>query len=87
MMINQNQQAGNNQAKERHCYTVEEVMEVLGVGRKTVYSLIRKKLFPLCASAVWAIAFPRKAFRPGCTRRSANDSLTAPGDRLKIWRL
>ncbi len=28
------------------CYTVNEIMVILGVGRKAVYSLIRQKAFP-----------------------------------------
>ena len=63
MMINQNQQAGNNQAKERHCYTVEEVMEVLGVGRKTVYSLIRKKAFPAVRIGGVGYRSPKESFQ------------------------
>ena len=31
---------------ERRCYTVDELTQILGVGRKAVYSLIRKKAFP-----------------------------------------
>ena len=31
---------------EKRCYTVEDLMGILGVGRKAVYSLIRKKAFP-----------------------------------------
>lgn len=30
---------------ENRCYTVEDLMEILGVGRKAVYSLLRSKQF------------------------------------------
>ena len=30
---------------EKRCYTVEDLMEILGVGRKAVYSLLRSKQF------------------------------------------
>ena len=30
---------------ENRCYTVEDLMAILGVGRKAVYSLLRSKQF------------------------------------------
>ena len=32
--------------EEKHCYTVSEIMSILNVGNKAIYSLIRKKAFP-----------------------------------------
>ena len=49
MDMMQFQQAVNmsqNIPQERRCYTVDELMKILGVGRKAVYSLIHQKAFP-----------------------------------------
>ena len=46
MQIQQNMNTARNIPQERRCYTVEELMEILGVGRKAVYSLIHRKVFP-----------------------------------------
>ena len=46
MQIQQNMNTTRNIPQERRCYTVEELMEILGVGRKAVYSLIHRKVFP-----------------------------------------
>lgn len=35
----------NGKKNEKRCYTVEDLMEILGVGRKAVYSLLRSKQF------------------------------------------
>ena len=32
-------------APERRCYTVEELQKILGIGRKTVYELLKKHSF------------------------------------------
>lgn len=35
----------NRKKDENRCYTVEDLMAILGVGRKAVYSLLRSKQF------------------------------------------
>ena len=47
---------------ERRCYTVEEVMEFLGVGRKAVYSLIHKKAFPAIRISNLGYRIPKESF-------------------------
>ena len=32
---------------EKRCYTVSDIMSILNVGRKSVYSLIHRKEFPV----------------------------------------
>ncbi len=47
---------------ERRCYTVEEVMKILGIGRKAVYALIRRKEFPaICIHSV-GYRIPKESF-------------------------
>lgn len=41
-MVIMNEDRKNN---ENRCYTVEDLMAILGVGRKAVYSLLRSKQF------------------------------------------
>ena len=43
------------------CYTVNEIMVILGVGRKAVYSLIRQKAFPSIQIGVYSL-IRQKAF-------------------------
>lgn len=47
---------------ERRCYTVDEVMEFLGVGRKAVYSLIHKKEFPAIRISNLGYRIPKDPF-------------------------
>lgn len=47
---------------ERRCYTVDEVMEFLGVGRKAVYSLIHKKAFPAIRISNLGYRIPKDSF-------------------------
>ena len=47
---------------ERRCYTVDEVMEFLGVGRKAVYSLIHKKAFPAIRISNLGYRIPKESF-------------------------
>ena len=44
MQMNMN--AEESKSQERGCYTVEELMSILCVGRKAIYSLIHRKAFP-----------------------------------------
>ena len=47
---------------ERRCYTVDEVMEFLGVGRKAVYSLIHRKAFPAIRINNLGYRIPKESF-------------------------
>ena len=62
-MINQAQTSINKPAQEKGCNTVEELMKILGVGRKTIYSLIRKKAFPAVRIAGVGYRIPRESFQ------------------------
>ena len=48
MEMMQSQMAMNSTSttQEKGCYTVDELMDILCVGRKAIYSLIHKKAFP-----------------------------------------
>ena len=64
--MNMNQQpAGSSKEgenRERLCYTVEELMEILGVGRKAVYALIHKKAFPAIRISSIGYRIPKETF-------------------------
>ena len=65
MMIDQNQPAVNiseASMKEKGCYTVDDVMEILDVGRKAVYSLIRRKAFPAIRIGSAGYRIPKDGF-------------------------
>ena len=47
---------------ENRCYTVEDLMVILGVGRKAVYSLIREKAFPAIRINRVGYRIPRDSF-------------------------
>ena len=65
MQMNQTLTAGTAKESgkdERRCYTVEEVMKILGIGRKAAYSLIRRKEFPaICIRSV-GYRIPKESF-------------------------
>ena len=44
------------------CYTVNEIMVILGVGRKAVYSLIRQKAFPSIRIGSIGYRIPKDSF-------------------------
>lgn len=44
------------------CYTVDEIMVILGVGRKAVYSLIRQRAFPAIRFSSIGYRIPKDAF-------------------------
>ena len=48
--------------QERLCYTVEELMSILGVGRKAVYSLIRSHAFPAIRISSVGYRIPKESF-------------------------
>ena len=68
-MLLMNSQIQNMQMKndahpnpERRCYTVDELTQILGVGRKAVYSLIRKKAFPAIRISSIGYRIPKDSF-------------------------
>ena len=67
MEMMQSQMAMNSASttQEKGCYTVDELMDILCVGRKAIYSLIHKKASLRFESAAWATGSLRPAFMPG----------------------
>ena len=53
---------GENTAQERGCYTVDELMAILCVGRKAIYSLIHKKSFPALRIGSVGYRIPKAGF-------------------------
>lgn len=53
--------AGSNQQSVK-CYTVEDVMSILGVGRKAVYALIRKGSFKAIRIGGLGYRIPKPCF-------------------------
>lgn len=62
MQIQQNMNTALNIPQERRCYTVEELMEILGIGRKAVYSLIHRKVFPAIRINSVGYRIPKESF-------------------------
>ena len=64
MSMNQQPAGSSKEAanRERLCYTVEELMEILGVGRKAVYSLIHRKVFPAIRISSIGYRIPKESF-------------------------
>ena len=62
--MNQQPMTGNNEGEThvRLCYTVDELMEILGVGRKAVYSLIHRKAFPAIRISSLGYRIPKESF-------------------------
>ena len=54
---------------ERRCYTVDELTQILGVGRKAVYSLIRKKAFPAIRISSIGYRIPKDSFNAWMLRQ------------------
>ena len=48
--------------QERGCYTVDQIMDILCVGRKAVYSLIHKKAFPAIRIGSVGYRIPKASF-------------------------
>ena len=48
--------------RQPRCYTVDDLMKILGVGRKAIYSLIRKKAFPAIRIMSVGYRIPRESF-------------------------
>ncbi len=47
---------------EKKCYTVDDIMGILNVGRKAVYSLIHRKAFPAIHIAGVGYRVPKDSF-------------------------
>ncbi len=64
MNMSQKPMSSNNEGetRERLCYTVDELMEILGVGRKAVYSLIHRKAFPAIRICSVGYRIPKESF-------------------------
>ena len=60
MQMNMN--AEESKYQERGCYTVEELMSILCVGRKAIYSLIHRKAFPALRIGSVGYKIPKAAF-------------------------
>lgn len=46
----------------RSCYTVDDLMEILGVGRKAIYALIHKRAFPTLRIGSIGYRIPKDSF-------------------------
>ena len=65
MSIRQEQHITNDpttSAQQNRCYTVDDLMEILGVGRKAIYTLIRKKAFPAIRISSVGYRIPKESF-------------------------
>ena len=60
MQMNMN--AEESKSQERGCYTVEELMSILCVGRKAISSLIHRKAFPALRIGSVGYRIPKAAF-------------------------
>ena len=47
---------------EKRCYTVDDLMSILCVGRKAIYSLIHRKAFPAIRIGSIGYRIPRESF-------------------------
>ncbi len=64
MEMVQSQMAMNSTSttQEKGCYTVDELMDILCVGRKAIYSLIHKKAFPALRIGSVGYRIPKASF-------------------------
>lgn len=64
MEVTQSQMAMNSTSttQEKGCYTVDELMDILCVGRKAIYSLIHKKAFPALRIGSVGYRIPKASF-------------------------
>ena len=51
-----------NTTNHSRCYTVEDIMQIMGVGRKAVYALIRRKEFRAIQIKGAGYRIPRESF-------------------------
>lgn len=64
MEMMQSQMAMNSTSttQEKGCYTVDELIDILCVGRKAIYSLIHKKAFPALRIGSVGYRIPKASF-------------------------
>ena len=64
MEMMQSQMAMNSTSttQEKGCYTVDELMDILCVGRKAIYFLIHKKAFPALRIGSVGYRIPKASF-------------------------
>ena len=62
MMQSQMAMNSTSTAQEKGCYTVDELMDILCVGRKAIYSLIHKKAFPALRMGSVGYRIPKASF-------------------------
>ena len=64
MEMVQSQMAMNSTSttQEKGCYTVDELMDILCVGRKAIYSLLHKKAFPALRIGSVGYRIPKASF-------------------------
>lgn len=64
MEMMQSQMAMNSTSttQEKGCYTIDELMDILCVGRKAIYSLIHKKAFPALRIGSVGYRIPKASF-------------------------
>ena len=64
MEMMQSQMAMNSTSttQEKGCYTVDELMDILCVGRKAIYSLIHKISFPALRIGSVGYRIPKASF-------------------------
>ena len=64
MEMMQSQMAMNSTSttQEKGCYTVDELMDILCVGRKAIYPLIHKKAFPALRIGSVGYRIPKASF-------------------------
>ena len=51
-----------NTTNQSRCYTVEDIMQIMGVGRKAVYALIRRNEFRAIQIKSAGYRIPRESF-------------------------
>ena len=62
MQIQPTMATPENNTQEKGCYTVDELMNILCVGRKAIYSLIHKKAFPALRIGSVGYRIPKASF-------------------------
>ena len=62
MMQSQMAMNSTSTTQEKGCYTVDELMDILCVGRKAIYSLIHKKAFPALRIGSVGYRIPKASF-------------------------
>ncbi len=62
MQIHSPETSADDRPQEKGCYTVDELMDILCVGRKAIYSLIHKKAFPALRIGSVGYRIPKAGF-------------------------